>query len=309
MNEDNLYKLLNVDKNASQDLIKTNYKKLLLLYHPDKKILNITNEEKTTLFLKIRNAYNILSNEYTRKEYDNTLNNSSSEKFNNFSSFIDRITSDIKKVFSFSEYNILLTLLDNKIKNNLLAEANIENMLIKIASTNALEILSSTNIFKILDIDLTIEFTIEQLYLNKSKKVNYSRETKEIFKEKIYPIDQTQIYENEGEVFISQGIKYEGNLNIHIKITSMTYNNIDYQILNYDLYTVFKSIDQSITFIFLDNKEYTFNLSNLSYSFNDFGILYSIENFGLPYYDTKAEFIDETNITKIIRGKLFFLIE
>jgi curved DNA-binding protein CbpA len=309
MNEENYYEILNLNENASMDSIRANYKKLILIYHPDKKILNISDEEKITKFLKIREAYNVLSNEQTRKEYNNKLN-LNNNKLLNLSSVIQQITSDIKKIFSYSEYNTLLTLLDNKIKNNLIAEKNLEDLFIKLTNTNTLEILSSTNIFKILDIDITVDFTIEEVYLNKHKIISYQRITKDTFKEKIYPIDLTQIYETEGEIFISGTNTYQGDLNVVINVCTNLCNNIDYKILNVDLYTIFKkNSDNTIKFKHLDGVEYVFDLENVSYTENDFGLLYSIDNFGLPYYDTDVDFIDETNINNISRGKLFFLIE
>ena len=64
--KNNLYDILGVDKNASQDDIKKAYRKLAIQYHPDKnKDINAENK-----FKEISGAYAILSDEKKRKNYD-----------------------------------------------------------------------------------------------------------------------------------------------------------------------------------------------------------------------------------------------
>lgn len=62
---DNLYEILEVSKDASLDDIKRAYKKLALKYHPDK----CGNAQKET-FIKISNAYHILSDPAKKAKYD-----------------------------------------------------------------------------------------------------------------------------------------------------------------------------------------------------------------------------------------------
>lgn len=63
----NYYKELNLDKNASDEDIKKSYRKLAMLYHPDK-----TNGDKNkeSLFQRINEANEILSDNKKRSEYD-----------------------------------------------------------------------------------------------------------------------------------------------------------------------------------------------------------------------------------------------
>ena len=70
-NEETLYSLLNVKQDASYDEIKKAYRKLSLELHPDR---NKGNTDKLEQFKKITTAYNTLSNEIERAEYDCTLN-------------------------------------------------------------------------------------------------------------------------------------------------------------------------------------------------------------------------------------------
>jgi curved DNA-binding protein len=57
------YKILNVEKNASQEEIKKNYRKLSLKTHPDKG----GDENK---FKELNEAFQVLGDENKRKEYD-----------------------------------------------------------------------------------------------------------------------------------------------------------------------------------------------------------------------------------------------
>lgn len=78
MNED-LYKILEVNKDASQDDIKKSYRKLSKQYHPD---LNQNNKEAEEKFKKINEAYSVLSDPNKRQQYD-----SRGSGFGNFGGF------------------------------------------------------------------------------------------------------------------------------------------------------------------------------------------------------------------------------
>jgi len=73
MSSDTFYSVLGVDKSANQATIRKAYLKLSLKYHPDK---NPENQEKAKdEFVKIGEAYEVLSDPSTRSAYDRDLAN------------------------------------------------------------------------------------------------------------------------------------------------------------------------------------------------------------------------------------------
>ena len=70
-----LYALLGIDDlsyEAGEGDIKSAYKKLALMYHPDKIGENITDSDKE-IWLKVQNAYETLIDPVKRKRYDSSL--------------------------------------------------------------------------------------------------------------------------------------------------------------------------------------------------------------------------------------------
>lgn len=62
-----LYEILNIPRNASEDEIKKSYRKLAMKYHPDR---NPNNKEAENKFKEIQKAYDILSNPTQKARYD-----------------------------------------------------------------------------------------------------------------------------------------------------------------------------------------------------------------------------------------------
>lgn len=67
MNYKDYYKILGINKGASAAEIKKAYRKLAMQYHPDK---NPDNEAAADKFKEISEAYEVLGNPKTRKQYD-----------------------------------------------------------------------------------------------------------------------------------------------------------------------------------------------------------------------------------------------
>lgn len=70
------YKALSLNKDASYQDIKISFRKLALKYHPDK---NKNSEESKKKFMHIVEAYEVLSNESSRKKYDQSIISGTSE--------------------------------------------------------------------------------------------------------------------------------------------------------------------------------------------------------------------------------------
>ena len=64
-----LYKLLNVNKTSTKEEIRKNFRKLVLIIHPDK---NPNDPKASEKFRNLNNAYKILMNDEKRKIYDET---------------------------------------------------------------------------------------------------------------------------------------------------------------------------------------------------------------------------------------------
>ena len=75
------YKILQINKNASQDEIKKSYRKLAKKYHPD---ANKDNIKATEMFKKVSEAYETLSDESKKNTYDSRMFGSAEQQSNKF---------------------------------------------------------------------------------------------------------------------------------------------------------------------------------------------------------------------------------
>ena len=75
----NYYQILEVDVNASFEVIEKAYKTLVKKYHPDLQENSLKNDSEAKLKL-INEAYEVLSNEKKRKNYDLALQQEEIEK-------------------------------------------------------------------------------------------------------------------------------------------------------------------------------------------------------------------------------------
>ena len=92
----NYYEILEVDKNASEEVIERAYKTLAKKYHPDLQ----NNSNCQDKMRQINEAYEILSNDFKRREYDEKIKRQSVsiEEYNRIIQENNRLKKDLKRV-------------------------------------------------------------------------------------------------------------------------------------------------------------------------------------------------------------------
>ena len=98
-NKKDLYSILGVSRTANNEEIRTAYRRLVLIYHPDK---NKTDPNSASKFIEVREAYKILSNYKTRNVYDETgeYNEEQLEHLNSYNT-----TNDFRRRFTIDDIN------------------------------------------------------------------------------------------------------------------------------------------------------------------------------------------------------------
>jgi DnaJ-class molecular chaperone len=288
-----LYKILEIEESSSISEIKKAYKKLALKYHPDKS--SKFNIDTTSKFIEIKYAYDILSDDTKRKEYNNSF---FKKDFNYKDLDYNDIINNLKKIIKDEYYRKLFLIIGDKLFTTLLSKNKLFNKSDLDFDLN------------LLDININLEYTLFEVINLKEKVINYKRITKDIFTEYIIPIDFNQNYENEGEEIKINNFKFRGDLNINISINENIYFGYKYEILNYDLYTTIKKdkIKKNGNYIlkYIDGIKYKFNINELEKEKIDLGFIIKIKNFGLPYQNDKNKNIN-IGECMIKRGNLFLL--
>lgn len=298
-----LYEQLEINSNSSDEEIKRAWKKLALRYHPDKNN-NISSEK----FIKIKYAYDILSNKNLKKQYDDKLKFKISNGINIFN-----FKESLSNFFDSTETDKIIKLILKKkgVYNKLFDFPNIYN--------NFLYDNLNDFIKKLIDIKIIVDFDLKDIWECNPKLIKYERCTKSIFEELIYPIDFKQIYENEGDEILINNILYKGNLIVEINIINTTWNEENYYIIDDELYILIdnKRIIDGLFYVnFLDQKQYKFNIKKLKKINKKIGTVYYKKNFGLPKFFRNNIIDKNKNLTigiedfesNIIYSNLFFII-
>ena len=261
------YKLLSVNKNASEQEIKKAYRKLAIKCHPDRG----GNEEE---FKNISKAYQTLSNKNKRKIYD--LTGSTDEEvdnnfdaFNIFNKFFQKMTSDIPTNFTSNFGDIKVDIYkvsdDFDVQNDIHDEKKTE------------------------DIYYNLNINLEDIYNKKVKKIKL--EHRRLVDEQYIdlPIEyKIPVYIRESifheEAHDKRGFTKRGNVifNIYDKDHEKfkRVNDFDLMMMHYiNLYDIYKGF--SFKFTHLDGKEIT--VQSRPESLVEQGHFYQkLQGYGLP---------------------------
>jgi curved DNA-binding protein CbpA len=119
----NLYEILNISPDASDNKIKKAYKNLILNFHPDK-----NSEAEEDIYLHIIQANTILTNKENRKNYDDYLNKKAEDHFDLKNSFKKNLnnTPIVNKEDAQKTFDEKINELNNKHNISLFSENNIK---------------------------------------------------------------------------------------------------------------------------------------------------------------------------------------
>ncbi len=223
----NLYSILDLDpnKNHSKDEIKKAYKKQILKYHPDK-----NKEDTTEKFKEIQTAYEILSDDTKKKEYDNLPASEKVKYYETFKSLIikkypyvnDYFNSMIKNFYDGNEENFqndIESFNFNSIYKNFIDK--IPDFFDKVEYKKPDQIKPLKKY--VIDVNINGKLTgnLCDRYQNKYQKLLIERETKEEISIFVPFIEDIYILEDEGEIGINN---INGNIIIEVDVPNI-YNN------------------------------------------------------------------------------------
>ena len=223
MDKTNLYEILEINNDSSDDDIKKAYNKLVKKWHPDKNINNskYTKEQINTKFRDIQMSYEILSNETKKKNYD-SLNNLQKihmydrlkKYFTEKNVYFDKLINHfVVSIYDNNEENFKNDLEDFnfiKIYDTIISKLEDGNINIYNDDDDELSLDSScsdTSVKSFYDdgnIEICVYVTINEVYNNIYKKITVERTKKEQFVCMVSSYcaihNETICYKNEGNV-------------------------------------------------------------------------------------------------------------
>lgn len=290
-----LYNILELDRNCTQDEIKKSYKKLVLKYHPDRCELPNAQEK----FIDIRYAYEILSKPLERNKYDQLNFNQQIEFYDNLKNYIKT------KIPNIDEYIKLFFDNEDHLKNY------VENMDILTIYNKILEKIPNINIYDlpyIEDINIygKLITTFEERYLDKYRKIQVNRQTKPPITFCIPLRNSKIIIPKEGEYdYINNK---DGDIIIDIEIDNQTNKYKDFIQMDKDVYlTKYISLYEYL-YGGEFKQEYVDGEINVKFdSFVEKFPLITIENKGM--LESKLHYTQDMYLNNTLRGNLLIIIK
>ena len=119
MNKD-YYSILQINQNASPEIIEKAYKTLAKKYHPDLQQTAEAKKESEEILKDINEAYEVLSNKDKKQEYDNTLKTStiSQEDFDNLHKQNEFLKNKINNLQNHANFDYNSSVNSNSYNNN-----------------------------------------------------------------------------------------------------------------------------------------------------------------------------------------------
>lgn len=207
----NLYQILELSESCTNEDIKKSYRRLALLYHPDK-----NNTPDSDKFIQVTNAYQILINPQQRKRYD-LLNNT--EKIEIYSLIKSYLITAFPKL---DEY-IKLFFDDEQTLKSL----NFSKIFDKIWTK-----METDSFNKNLDINGIIQITYDEKYTDKMRIINVTRKTKDTGIFYIPLRKMKHIIHGEGEYDLLT--ERHGDIILTIEIVDDTFS--DFSLVGDDVY-------------------------------------------------------------------------
>jgi len=253
----NLYHVLELNNDASTINIKKSYRRLAKIYHPDK------NKGEDEQFKKVSFAYEILSDDELRKDYDSKL-------------CIHEPYDLLQNIITKNKLNIINSIFGYIYDDNATLRNDINNF-------NITNIYNNIKCKFDLDINNEIFINIKDLYFNKEINIMIKRKINNEFKNfsmRINPdiYDEELQYDNLGD----EHFFIRGHLNIKIKLD---YDEELYNILdNYNLLIVVKDLNYK-----LFDSINLIELKRITYFTNEKYIIYQVKNYGFLNNDTNKK--------------------
>lgn len=274
-----LYKVLGLNKEASQEDIKRAFRRLALQHHPDK------NEGNDIEFKRINEAYQILSDADKRKVYD--------------MKYEDNINLDILSKFA----SILMNIVHDKLKE-------------RVKQTSQVSKPSPIILTMSVDVEEIYNAKVKKLIV-KVKRRNpcggFNFERKPLYISLLNYKDE-YVFAGQGDDAENGQGEYRGDIVVKLDIKSTTPNevNVDTMFCKYDLhmeckmslYEYFYGIDTRVPYF---NNE-TINIKVIPsarhniHSDDYYNYVHEVNDKGLPYVEKNEEDLDEAEVK---RGKLF----